>query len=123
MIRRSQPVSFAPEIWPPRRGLPKTWIAAAIVCNRMFCKSGRLIWFRNRFGDHDLGFSFNRGGKTLAYRWWPRFRLVELHEDGTLTSMHEGHAEYSDQWIAFRDTDKIYMFMQNSETYNMPFED
>jgi hypothetical protein len=110
--------------WPPRHNPPMTFInfMKRIEC---FIRRSKLVWLRGIDDTVVLAVAYTEfDGRRYAYRWWPDGVKVYLNEDGTVEQVSAKKDEvYVRHWIAEDETNKIYMWLQNSEVYLEPLED
>jgi hypothetical protein len=103
--------------WPPRHG-PGIDLISLFKRAEAIGRRGKLVWLRDVDEVHTLAVAYEDSeGQLIAHRQWPNHRPIILNEDGTVKSKDDGKVPYCKHWIAARDTDMIYMLMQNSDTY------
>jgi hypothetical protein len=112
--------SIGANLWPPKQKVGLSILKRIDA----FLKKGKLVWLRDFDDVQFLSVAFTgSNGLRYAYRIWPHYHLVILNDDGTVSPQKDDNEyEYVRHWIWANETDKIYMFMQNSEKYSEDFD-
>lgn len=103
--------------WPPTRKVGYSPIA---LMKRLdaWLRQGSLVWLRDFDGECALSVAYHSqsSGFYISHRVWPYEGRVVLKEDGNVDTDNL----FVVQWIAADDTNKVFMYMKNTETYLQP---
>ena len=105
--------------WPPSRPIG---YSPRNLFKRIHARlsGGKLVWLRDYDEIQTLAVAYEEDGELRAKRIWPFYAEVVLNEDGTVTTERNKFVRH---WIWADDAPKVFMLMQNSETYAEPIKE
>lgn len=102
--------------WPPKKG-PAPTPGNLVKMVEAFLTRGKLVFLRDFDDRLTLAVARrNKDGILVAHRKWPNFRPLTLMDDGHVQSGTQS-AIYVAHWIPARQTERVYAFMANYDTY------
>lgn len=112
--------------WPPKK--PKLGIMSLLKRGEAALFRRQLVWLRDYDGRSTLSVARPKGQHdengyqpTMAARFWPQFRKVNLLDDGTVEK--SDHADYVVHWIPVEEKAQLAAFIKNHDQYQQLPED